>query len=752
MISLRNLNRRSWHFDRGFLIVTAMAVLALYPFLSRAGMPAETDAELHIYRLAELTRMAQSGEFYPRWAANFYFGYGYPIFNYYAPLFYYAGLPLTLAGVAPVTAAKAVTMLGMLAGSWGMYGMGRDRWGKAAGFVAAAAYLFSPYIQFIEPHARGDLAESFSLGLLPLAWWALDRVCRQPSGKRLLLAAGSVAALILSHNLMALAGFGLLMAWALWLALTGECRHPWGGVSLFLGVGLSAFFWMPVWLEQDAVNLQTLIGNGSHFDYRNHFLSLYQLLQSSPILDWSASEPEIRFNLGVGQWLLALLGGLALLVMGSAERKAALFFPLAAFSLILLMTSLSQPLWGALPLLPYLQFPWRLLGVAAICLGFLAGIGVAVFLPANLGAAGALLGLMLLALPLTQPPPWGDFGGSGVREVAVIELQGRWLGTTSTADFLPATVQTAPSPTQQLVSALLNNRPIDRVNRVTLPEGATVFEEKVTALHSRYAVNSPVPFALRLFQYAFPGWEVQIDGKPTSIEVGAPEGFLVAPLPAGEHLVDVKFGNTLPRNLAAGISIISFACLLIIAARLAPRFPQPIPAKPQPITDLEAMALAFAAIFAAILMIGSDSLRRQSPIGEALPAPIKSGQSLGGEITLLGYDAPTEELQPGSDIEVSLYWQARRQLETNYQVFVHLLNEDGQLLSQSDKLNPGEYPTKRWRTDKYVRDHHQLAIPEGLPPGEYRLTVGIWLMAEGYRLQASGSGADVIELARFELP
>jgi hypothetical protein len=73
-------------------------------------------------------------------------------------------------------------------------------------------------------------------------------------------------------------------------------------------------------------------------------------------------------------------------------------------------------------------------------------------------------------------------------------------------------------------------------------------------------------------------------------------------------------------------------------------------------------------------------------------------------------------------------------LEINDQVFVHLQAEDGTLVAQSDKLNPGDFPTRRWPVDKYVRDEHVLAIPAGLPPGVYRLSAGLWVVSEGWRL------------------
>jgi uncharacterized membrane protein len=91
------------------ILVLALALVAAAPFLTRPGLPHQTDAELHVYRAAELGHTLRAGAFYPRWAPDFYFGYGYPIFNYYAPLTYYlANLFDLLPGVDIVGGVKAV--------------------------------------------------------------------------------------------------------------------------------------------------------------------------------------------------------------------------------------------------------------------------------------------------------------------------------------------------------------------------------------------------------------------------------------------------------------------------------------------------------------------------------------------------------------------------------------------------------------------------------------------------------------------
>ena len=70
--------------------------------------------------------MVRAGEPYPRWASNFYFGYGYPIFNYYAPLTYYLGLGVELMPrLDAVDGVKAMFVLGLVAAGIGMYGFVR---------------------------------------------------------------------------------------------------------------------------------------------------------------------------------------------------------------------------------------------------------------------------------------------------------------------------------------------------------------------------------------------------------------------------------------------------------------------------------------------------------------------------------------------------------------------------------------------------------------------------------------------------
>lgn len=746
--------------DPGFLVIILICMIAVWPFISHASLPEGTDAELHIFRLHELSLLVRGGEWYPRWAPNFYHGYGYPIFNFYAPLAYYVGLGFELLPQFDAVAGiKAVFVLAILLAGIGMYGFVRDNWGRQAGFVAAALYVYAPYLQYIDPHARGVAPESLSFGVFAMALWSLDRLRRKQTAVSTLIAVLSVTAVILSHNLMALLLFGILFAWVVWQGgcdrFDGSCSTAkWLFAALLLGLGVASFFWLPIILERNAVNLNTLIGEGDNYDFRTHFLSVRDMLAFSARLDWGATEPFFCFNLGVAQWVMGLLGLVMLGWRKTAVSSRLLFFALALFVLLFLMLPASTFIWENLSFMPFFQFPWRLLGAAAAMLAVLGGAGVAAlvnlvrntpyqrvgsWLPA--GAVGLTL---LLALPLSQPAPWKPFGEVHSLRMSLIEKSGRWLGTTSTADYLPVTVDVTPRRKQEVVQGFFAGEPLDRVNRIAKPKDAEIIAEEVTPLHFQYHVSTPKQFRLRLYLFDFPGWVVTVDDEPAETELARPDGFIIVKVPEGEHVVDVQFKNSRARNTAVFITIISLLLTALTAGFLWRK-------QPHVLKETEGLqrgdwfvaGVVGGVTAVSLLIIQPAGWLHHNSTGQLVDLADETLYAdFGDQIALLGYDANHIVVAPGELIDVTLYWKAVQTLDINYQSFAHILQADGSLLAQSDHLNPGEFPTRRWPLDKYVRDEHFLLIPPDTPPGDYTVSAGLWVQAEGWRLpllDASGT-------------
>ncbi|HBY95035.1 MAG TPA: hypothetical protein DEP84_13930, partial [Chloroflexi bacterium] len=126
---------------------------------------------------------------------------------------------------------------------------------------------------------------------------------------------------------------------------------------------------------------------------------------------------------------------------------------------------------------------------------------------------------------------------------------------------------------------------------------------------------------------------------------------------------------------------------------------------------------------------------------------------LGDQVRLIGADlVPSAGLRPpGSPLPltVTLTWQALTTPQTNYTVFVHLLDPNGRIVAQSDTPPAGGYATSRWLPGEVVVDSHALAVPEGNPSrGRFRLLVGMYDPISGRRLPAvAATGVPIPENA-----
>jgi mannosyltransferase len=123
------------------------------------------------------------------------------------------------------------------------------------------------------------------------------------------------------------------------------------------------------------------------------------------------------------------------------------------------------------------------------------------------------------------------------------------------------------------------------------------------------------------------------------------------------------------------------------------------------------------------------------------PVSARFGSSLG----LTGYWMRPQS-RPGDWFYVVLTWLARQKLEADYKVFVHVWGADGHVLFQRDKRSLNDLlPMSRWTPGRELRDDFAMVIPADLPPGEYRVVVGVYdPAAGGTRLAAQSDRSPVV--------
>jgi len=87
---------------------------------------------------------------------------------------------------------------------------------------------------------------------------------------------------------------------------------------------------------------------------------------------------------------------------------------------------------------------------------------------------------------------------------------------------------------------------------------------------------------------------------------------------------------------------------------------------------------------------------------------------LGGKLALIGYEM-TSPIEQKAGLDLRLYWQALSEIDEDYTVFVHWLDEEGQIRTQQDNQpRNGTYPTGLWDEGEIVEDLYHLTVPAGL--------------------------------------
>src|SRR6185437_9561608 len=136
----------------------------------------------------------------------------------------------------------------------------------------------------------------------------------------------------------------------------------------------------------------------------------------------------------------------------------------------------------------------------------------------------------------------------------------------------------------------------------------------------------------------------------------------------------------------------------------------------------------------------------------SLPTPTRAPPDLrettatfGDQITLAGWNLE----QVGRFLQVGLLWTAQAPPTEDYTVFVHLVAPNGRIVAQND-AQPlgGQFPTSTWQTGDRAFDVHRLSL-DGIPPGDYHLEVGLYLLSTGQRLSIGAGDSSSLVPVHF---
>ncbi|HQE93698.1 MAG TPA: glycosyltransferase family 39 protein [Anaerolineae bacterium] len=125
--------------------------------------------------------------------------------------------------------------------------------------------------------------------------------------------------------------------------------------------------------------------------------------------------------------------------------------------------------------------------------------------------------------------------------------------------------------------------------------------------------------------------------------------------------------------------------------------------------------------------------------GATLPIPRRVQACFGEDkIALTGDAISPTSIHAGETLTVTLHWHALAQPPADYQVFVHLLDDAGQLIAQHDgPPRLGLYPTSAWAAGEDVEDAHPIQLPADYQ-GVVQPCVGLYVLDSLQRLPVTG--------------
>ncbi|MCP4006694.1 MAG: hypothetical protein GY725_21150 [bacterium] len=522
------------------------------------GYPEGHDWQTELVRVSEYQSALLAGQFPPVWSENLYAGYGSPVFLFYAPLFSLgASLASWAVGSIPtgsslllivLTVVSLLTARSMLRASLDDASANSGSVGRVEGAavrVGLYGFVLHPYL-IADKLTRNANAEFAALCLIPLVVLGVLTAATRPRAAFAALA-GGLALSILSHNLTALIALGtaLIAGGMLYLAPLRAAALRVAGLAIATGLGMSAFFWLPANWFMELVRTDQLLGG--KFDFHIQFKPFVSHLLYGHLSGVGLLTPAI---------FLAALYALYRVDIDPRKKRLLVGAIAGMLGFAFMLTSASTPIWESVPLLPYFQFPWRMLGPLALVTAIAATLGFALLLRGKSAERVFTVELVLFVLFVANawpalsrskhfdPEAWTRIEKFVAPESIRVGRQKVTVGH----EFLPR----GANP-----KAWVRDRPVLGPVISTRPQ-ASLRVETDHGSHTVFHVQATEPTSIVVARWFYPGWQLTLDDTPAQPRA-APSGAIEIRVPRGRTRVDLQYRAPLPHRVA---QVISFGFLV----------------------------------------------------------------------------------------------------------------------------------------------------------------------------------------------
>jgi len=439
-----------------FLIFTLIFIIPAFFSLIRPGFfPIQDD--MQVFRLQQMDKCISDGQIPCRWIPDAGYQYGYPLYNFYSPLVYYVGEIFHLTGFQFIDSIKILFGLGFILAGISMYVLVKEFFGPFPALVSSLLYTFAPY-KAQEVYVRGALSEFWISVFFPLVLWAIYKLIKNIKNKNVFWLSFGLGCLFLTHNLLSFLFIPIVIFWTIYWLYMERKIVSWKKLLLgfLFGVGFSSFFILPMLFERNFVHIETL--TGGYFDYRQHFVSIKQLFLKN---NWGygssflGPNDDLSLSVGIIHWIIGLVAVVLSFINLKKSKKLSLLiitFGLINLFILFLMHEKSSIIWVFVPILKWMQFPWRLLSISVFLFSFMSAYAIYSFGKLKYFLGVLVIGILfILNLSFFKPKDWLNISDNEKLSGVLWEKE----LTSSIFDYLPIYAKMPPSQKAALIPEIL---------------------------------------------------------------------------------------------------------------------------------------------------------------------------------------------------------------------------------------------------------------------------------------------------------
>lgn len=506
--------------------------------------------DVQVIRIHQMHKCFLDGQIPCRWVPDLGGLYGYPIFNYYAPLPYYFGELIYILSGSLLFSAKVMFAASFVGSFVFMYLFASRIWGKMGGSLAAIFYSFAPY-HALDFYIRGAMGEMWALMLFPAVLWAAARLEERVNIFNMTIFGVMIAALIISHNLSSMIFLPLVLVWGILLFVKKRnSRFLWSSLgSIIIAFLLAAFYLLPALVEKNLVHVDTT--TVGYFSYTEHFKGIRKLFlekswgYGSSVREVPGGERDkLSYQIGwvhLGGWILSMLAAIIFWKRARRLSYIIIFSSLVILFSVFMIHPRSLFIWQSIEPLKYLQFPWRFLLLIIFFISFISG---SIFLLdfKHKRKLWVILIALVVILNFSYFKPEKFIQTTDQERLSGQEWDKQIKR--SIYDYLPIF---AKEPPAELATSRYQ----------VLTGDSRVFDFKEGTNWINFKTETSTHTIIRLSQYYFPDWKIFIDGKEANVEYkNNTLGLMTFILGKGNHEIWARLYDTQVRTISNMLTLV----------------------------------------------------------------------------------------------------------------------------------------------------------------------------------------------------